>query len=157
MRDIFLKFNPKLKYLPITKKKLLLKIAQEGNMRTETLLEETISLASKKLSRSAKSGEDLSDGSEVKWCSFYKTKNGQTYSYTSKIGSVQNKKGTLRVAAYIDHCEEIQLFVIPARKWKLMTNGSGKKQIRLSYNTRTNAVSRISEFRVDWKSFISLK
>lgn len=156
MRDIFLKHHPTYKNCKKSEQKLLLDLAMSGNVRTETLLEETISFCAD-LERSSSTGEDFINGDDAKWLSFYFAKNGGGSScYTSSISNLKNKKGALRIAAYIDYLEEVMFFYVPYHAWVDMTNSGGDK-IRLSFNTFTQTISRIHPYRVTWNYFLKGK
>ena len=146
MRDVIFEYHSDMKKIPSRVKKVFLEQALKGTQNISMFIEQAVTHVSG-LSQSNKTGEDHEDGSDTKVASINYGPNGSSYGHTGKIGNLKNKKGALRIVLFIGHTNSVKYFYIPYSKWYSMTDTAGGT-IRLSYNTMTDKVSKISQFEV---------
>jgi len=156
MRDIILQHHPQMKKYSRSVKKAFLEQAAAGTQNVSMFLEQVVSHIGN-LEQSNKPGEDHEDGSDTKFASINHGPNGNgTFAHTGNIGNLKRKRGALRVVTYIACREELQYFFIPYRAWKKFTC-MGSTSIRLSYNSKTNTVSRIEKYRVSLQEMCKMR
>ena len=146
MRDVVFKYHSDMRKVSSGIKRVFLEQALRGTQNISMFVEQAVSHVSG-LKQSNKTGEDHDDGSDTKVASINYGPNGSSYGHTGKIGNLKNKKGALRVVLFIEHTNTVKYFYVPYSKWCNMTNTDGNT-IRLSYNTMTDKVSKISQFEV---------
>lgn len=158
MRDVILKYHPKMKKHSKNVKKAFLEQAAAGTQNVAMYLEQVVSAVGK-IAQSNKHGEDHADGSDTKFaslCYYSKGKNSKYSCHRGHISNLKNKNGALRVALYIEHEDKIRFYFLPPRMWKRITAYEGTK-INMSYNTSTRKVSRFANHEVSFKNMCKMK
>lgn len=141
-------------------KKAILKLTADGNIRTESLVEDTIARCGKFKRSSESKGDDFLNGQgEVKTTTIrymsrltpYMKKRGLTKpeEYYLGIIPIKNKNGPLRILLYSEATKKVEYYFIPADEWPALISKSGLLSIR--YRKRTNDYSRISQYKTSFK------
>jgi hypothetical protein len=153
------KEHPVYRRYTASQRKVIFDLVADGNIRTESLVEDTIARRGKFVRSPKSKGDDFLNGQgEVKTATLVRRikltpsmkKKGRTtpdIEYTGGVPGLKNKTGPLRVVVYNSYTEKVEYYFIPAKAWPRL---SSKGRIDIRYRKTTDDLSRISKYKTDF-------